>query len=130
MINQKAQKLTQKIIDDLKHNGIIVNTLVEDLKALRPYAIQEKKPVVAKALRLISEHVEAHETFAIPIPLDDEIYDEDSGEFIEIEESDDNYKSKESLLYLMNLIRKSGNHQNKEEIREYNESLKVYAEEN
>ncbi len=130
MTDKKAHQLIEKIIDDLKHNGIITNTLVEDLIALRPYAVAEKRPTVAKALRLIAEHIEEHQTFAIPIPIDDEIYDAENEEFIEITESEDNYVSEKSLLYLMNLIKKEENPMNKQEIKEYNESLKDYAEEN
>lgn len=128
MTDTNAQKLLQKIIDDLEHNGIITNTLVKDLKELRPYAVERELPVVAKAIRLTYQHVEENETFTIPIPRDEEIYDEEADEFIETQESEDNYDSKKSLLYLMNLIVHEENPLNKQEIRQYNEAMKEYAE--
>lgn len=120
MNNPKAQKLIKKILDDLDHAGIITNTLVEDLKALRPYAVEEKQPVVAKALRLTYEHLEENFTFDIPIPQDDPIEGEEEG--FEEEEFD----ADKSLMYLINLIKNSENEMNIEEIREYNHALQGY----
>lgn len=157
MNNPKAQKLIKKILDDLDHNGIIINTLVNDLKKLRPLAVEEKRPVVAKAIRLTFEHVEAYDSFYIPIPEDDPIEleeeddevendsedetevednskveeDEDDDETIETEEKEAaDFDSKESLMYLISLLKDADNRMNKEEIREYNEALQEYAEEN
>ncbi|MBW2960726.1 hypothetical protein [Mesonia aestuariivivens] len=120
MNNPKAQKLIKKILEDLDHAGIITNTLLEDLKQLRPYAVEEKLPVVAKALRLTHEHLEETYTFDIPIPEDDPIEGEEE-EFKKQEFSAD-----ESLMYLINLIKNSENEMNIEEIREYNEALQNY----
>lgn len=138
MNNSKAQKLINKILTDLDHNGIIINTLVNDLKELRPYAVEEKRPVVAKAIRLTFEHVEATETFYIPIPEDDpiELDEDDDGadndeDTIETEEKEAaDFDSKESLMYLISLLKDADNRMNKEEIREYNKALQEYAEEN
>ena len=44
-------------------NGIIINTIVDDLKELRPYAIEEKNPLLAKVIRLTYEHIETYQTF-------------------------------------------------------------------
>lgn len=125
MTNKKAQKLIAKITEDLERNGIVTNTLIEDLKALRPYAVDEKRPVVAKAIRLTFEHIEEFETFAIPIPQAEDILDED-GEVLNtnVEESGPT----ESLLYLISLIKNEEHRQNKQEIRSYNDALKEYAE--
>lgn len=125
MIDKNAQKLLKRITDDLVNNGIITNTLVDDLKNLRPYAVDEKRPVVAKSLRLIYEHVDEYGTFAIPIPSDDDILDEESGETI-ISEEGGEHDPKESLLYLLSLLKNDEHQQNKQEIREYNEALKEY----
>ncbi|WP_121665381.1 hypothetical protein [Mesonia aquimarina] len=123
MNNQKAQKLIKKILDDLDHAGIITNTLVSDLKELRPYAIEEKRPVIAKALRLTYEHLEEYYTFDIPIPEDEPIESEDEDEApVEIQPA----KPEESLMYLMSLIKDADNKLNIEEIREYNKALQDY----
>ncbi|MDR6302121.1 hypothetical protein [Mesonia maritima] len=119
MNNPKAQKLIKKILDDLDHAGIITNTLVSDLKELRPYAVEEERPVIAKAIRLTYEHIEENFTFDIPIPEDEPIEDDEEIEKEEV-------KPEESLIYLMSLIKDSDNKRNIEEIREYNKALQNY----
>lgn len=105
-------------------NGIITNTIVEDLKELRPYAVEEKNPLLAKVIRLTYEHIETYQTFDIPIPEDEPIEDLDEQE--EAEEAD----PKESLDYLLSLMAESKNRINAIELREYSENLTTYAEEN
>ncbi|SHI50229.1 hypothetical protein SAMN04488096_102140 [Mesonia phycicola] len=122
MNNPKAQKIIKKILDDLDHAGIITNTLVEDLKQLRPYAVEEKLPVVAKAIRLTCEHLEETFTFDIPIPEDEPIEGE------EAEFQNQEFNADESLMYLINLIKRSDNPVNIEEIRIYNEALQNYED--
>lgn len=127
MTNKNAQKIIEKITNDLKQNGIITNTLVKDLKELRPFSVQEKRPVVAKAIRLIYEHVEEFETFAIPIPADEDIINEETGEVMATDESEESGPT-ESLIYLMSLIANEEHRRNKQEIREFNNALKEYQE--
>lgn len=127
LTNKNAQKLITKILNDLDQNGIITNTLVTDLKELRPFAVAEKRPVVAKAIRLIYEHVEEFETFAVPIPEDEDIIDEETGEVIAESESEPAGPT-ESLIYLMSLLKNEEHRRNKLEIREFNEALEQYAE--
>jgi len=127
LTNKNALKLIDKILDDLDRNGIITNTLVADLKELRPFAVSEKRPVLAKAIRLIYEHVEEFETFAIPIPEDDDIIDEETGESLTADEGEPAGPT-ESLIYLMSLIKNEEHRRNKAEIREFNEALEEYAE--
>jgi len=125
--NPKAQKLIKKILDDLDHAGIITNTLVEDLKKLRPFAVEEKQPVIAKSIRLTYEHLEENFTFDIPIPEDEPVEDEEEGlesEGFEAEE----FNADQSLMYLIKLIKNSDNKMNIEEIREYNEALQNYED--
>lgn len=127
MTDKKAQKLIDKILDDLNRNGIVSNTLITDLKELRPYAVNEKRPVVAKAIRLMYEHIQEFDTFAIPIPNDEDIIDEETGEVIVSDESTLGGPT-ESLVYLISLIRNEEHRRNKQEIREFNEALKEYAD--
>ncbi len=116
--NSKAVKLINKLIDDVTQNGIITNTVVEDLMALRPYTITEELPLLAKATRLAAEHISEHETFAIPIPQDEPIEEKE----IEVVESD----PKESLHYFFCLIRDINKKVNEEELREYVKALNEY----
>ncbi len=117
--NSKAIILLNKLISDVEQNGIITNTVVEDLKALRPYTISEELPLLAKATRLSAEHIEANETFAIPIPQDEPV---DEDDVVEALESD----PKDSLRYFFSLIKDIDKKANEEELREYVKALNEY----
>ena len=126
MKNPKAQKLIDKIQRDLMRNGLIVNTLVEDLKQLRPFAIEEENPLLAKVIRLTFEHIETTNSFEIAIP-DDEPLDEneDEEETTAVESSPE-----ESLDYLLSLMHDTTIKNNVIDLREYSRALVEYAEEN
>lgn len=124
MKNPKAQKLLDKIQRDLMRNGIIVNTIVDDLKQLRPYAIEEENPLLAKVIRLTYEHIDNYQTFDIPIPEDDPL---DEAE--EASASPD-VKPEESLDYLLSLMSDVTIKNNIIDLKEYRDSLQEYAEEN
>jgi len=114
----KAVKLLAKLIDDTAQNGLITNTAVEDLKALRPYTITEELPLLAKATRLAFEHIHEFGTFAIPIPDEEAL----EGEETMAVESDAN----ESFHYFLSLISNVDKKVNEEELREYVASLNAY----
>lgn len=118
MENKKAIKLIKKILDDLDHAGIVYNTLANQLKELRVFAVEEELPVVAKALRLAYEHLEEFETFVAPIP-EDEGFEEDETERI---------TGSESMIYFINLIKNQNNPLNVEELREYISYLEDFAD--
>ncbi|AFU70411.1 hypothetical protein P700755_003837 [Psychroflexus torquis ATCC 700755] len=125
MENKKATKLIESIVKDLESNQIITDDVVEMVKQLRPFAVEESLPVVAKTLRLVYEHIIENEVFAIPIPQDEPLTDEETGEEAEAYEI---ITGSDSLLYLINLIKKSENPANKIEIREYNRKMETFAE--
>ena len=54
MENKDANKLIDKILDNLDKTGINSETLVDDIKALRAYALEEQVPLVVKVLRFKS----------------------------------------------------------------------------
>ncbi|WP_416442163.1 hypothetical protein ACH3O9_16050 [Leeuwenhoekiella sp. A16] len=124
MKNPKAIKLLNKLIDDVENNGIITNTVVDDLKSLREHAVEEKRPLLAKVIRLAYEHIEAYKTFAVGIPEEEPI--EGYEESVEAEESE----PQESLLYLFNLLAEPDNKTNRLDLRSYVEELQEYADEN
>lgn len=123
--NPKAQKLLNKIQRDLMRNGIITNTLVEDLKELRPYAVEEQNPLLAKVIRLTFEHIEEYQTFDIPIPEDEPVegFEDENEETSAVD-------PQESLDYLLSLMAEPKNKVNALELREYSNNLIAYAEEN
>lgn len=132
--NPKAQKLLNKIQRDLMRNGIITNTIVADLKELRPFAVEENNPLLAKVIRLTYEHIENNQTFDIPIPDDEPIEEPVEGYEGEAEdekvEENTSANPEESLDYLLSLMAESKNKINALELREYSNSLMAYAEDN
>ena len=123
MNNIKAQKLLNKIQRDLMRNGIITNTLVNDLKELRALVVEEGQPLLAKIIRLTYEHVDAYDSFNIAIPEDDPV---EEGEEAPIQEET---TGQESLDYLLSLMADPTNRVNEIELREYVNALKEYADE-
>ena len=119
----KAVLLLKKLIENTQQNGIITNTAIEDLTALRPHTITEAIPLLAKATRLATEHINEYGTFSIGIPQDEAIEEED-GTIIEPEpiESDAN----ESFLYFLQLMRDVDKKENEAELRVYVTSLRDF----
>ena len=117
-----------KLIDDTEQNGIITNTAVADLKNLRPYAVEESQPLLAKIIRLAYEHIEEYETFAVGIPEEEPIEGHEEDLVTEVEEEE--VDASESFLYLLNLIAEPENKTNRLDIRSYVAALQEYAEEN
>lgn len=105
-------------------NGIIINTIVEDLKELRPYAVEGENPLLAKVIRLTYEHIDAYQTFNIPIP-EDEPLDENE----EVSASTE-FDPQESLDYLLSIMCDTSIKNNEMDLREYSKDLQNYAEEN
>ncbi len=125
----EARKLIAKIQRDLLESGVRCESIVPDLKELRPYGIEEKDPQVTKVIRLIYEHLEIYRGFYIPLP-EDEAVDEEGflieKEEVEEETSNPLNEQVESLNYLLSLISNSKNKMNRAEINEYKENLMAY----
>ncbi|MCM8570184.1 hypothetical protein NE848_12395 [Gramella jeungdoensis] len=121
MENIKAQKLLNKIQRDLMRNGIIINTLVEDLKELRKLVVEENIPLLAKVIRLTYEHIDENEGFLIAIPEDEPLEDEAETEVAE------EVTGQESLEYMFSLMADHSNKLNEMELREYVKALKEHA---
>ena len=103
MENQKAIKLIDKILKNLDKTGINTDVLIEDIKTLRTYALEAQIPLVVKVLRLTYEHIEATESFMIPV-LDDEPIEEEG-----IVEANDESSPVESLKYVIALMKNLNN---------------------
>jgi hypothetical protein len=117
--NIDAQKLIDKILKNLDKTGINTDTLIENLKTLRGYALEAQIPLVVKVLRLTYEHIEANESFLIPI-IDDEPL-EDDGEVVSGEND-----PVESLKYLISLLKNLKNKGNIADLKEYRDLLNDY----
>ncbi|MEW4922577.1 hypothetical protein [Algibacter sp. 2305UL17-15] len=119
MENKKAIKLIDKILKDIDKNGVNTEVLIDDIKALRAYALEAQIPLLVKVLRLTYEHIEATESFLIPI-LDDEPIEE--GVAVEAHDA----SPEESLKYLMSLFRNLNNKSNIDDLKEYRDLLNSY----
>jgi hypothetical protein len=117
--NKKALKLIDTILENLDKSGINTESLIENLKELRTYALEEQIPLVVKVLRLTYEHIEANDSFLIPI-LDDEPVD-DENEIASAESS-----PVESLKYLIALMANLNNKSNIADLKEYRDLLNNY----
>lgn len=121
MENKEANKLIDKIIENLDKKGINTNTLIDDIKTLRTYALEEQIPLVVKVLRYTYEHIEENKTFLVPVLNDEPIEDDDSNEEHEAIDS-----PVESLKYLIALTRNLKNKGNISDLKEYKELLLTY----
>jgi hypothetical protein len=103
------------IIAKVEKEGITAKGLVDDLKALREFALQEADPLVTKVIRLTYEFLTENQAFNVQAQYDE---DEDGSEYpIEIEDQD-------NLLYLLNLLKNADHKINREEIKDYRTALK------
>ena len=117
MENQKAIALIDKILKNLDKTGINTDVLIDDIKQLRTYALEEQIPLVVKVLRYTYEHIESHDTFLVPV-LDDEPID---GEDTIVEAND--VSPVESLKYLIALMKNLNNKMNISDLKEYRDLL-------
>ena len=124
MENTKAIKLIDKILKNLDDTGINTDTLIDDIKELRVYAIEQeqKVPLLVKVLRYTYEHIEAHQSFLIPILGDEPLDEEEEG--AEVVENDSS--PVESLKYVIALARNLNNKGNLADLKEYKELLMAY----
>ncbi len=119
MENKKAIKLIDKIIANLDETGINTNVLIDDIKELRTYALEQQVPLVVKVLRLAYEHIESNNSFLIPIPNDEEFEDQEET----FNEDEDTVDSVESLKYFIALTRNLNNKINILDLKEYKAHL-------
>ncbi|WP_299888759.1 hypothetical protein [uncultured Lacinutrix sp.] len=121
MENKKAIKLIDNILKNLETTGINTDALIEDIKKLRTYVIEEEIPLAVKVLRYTYEHIEENNSFLIPIPEDNPI-DEDS----ELDNTTTDTDPVESLKYLISLIKNLDNELNILDLKDYKEALLAY----
>lgn len=111
-----ANTKLEAIIKNVEKDGLKAKNLVEDLKELRAFALQEQDPLVTKVLRLSYEYILENKSFDVQAQYDE---DEEGQEYpIEIEDA-------ENLLYLLNLLMNADHKINREEIKDYRTALKL-----
>lgn len=111
----KANKQVEKVIKLVEKEGILAKSLIPELKELREHALKEEDPLLAKVTRLSYEFLEENKAYDVQAQWEE---DEEGGEYpLELEDN-------ENLLYLLNLLLRSDNKRNREEIKEYRTALK------
>lgn len=111
-----ANTLIDTLVAQIEKDGINVEALVPELQKLREYALSEADPLVTKVLRLTYEYLEENDgAFDVQVQYEE---DEDGNEY-PLEITDE-----ENLCYLLNLLKKSDNKINRDEIKEYRTALK------
>lgn len=120
MESKEGLALIDKMQKDLDRNGLIINTVVEDLKKLRPFAIEEEDPTLTKVIRLTYEHIEENKGFEIPIPEDEPI-DEDHE--LEVKEEITDEDKIESLKYLLTIMKDAHKKVFRMDLMEYRDAL-------
>jgi hypothetical protein len=118
--NIELLKQINRIQQSLIKNGIVVDKLIEEIKTLRAFFIEEKMPRMVKILRLTYEHLENYKTFNISMP-------EDEGSDSESTLSIDDQRV-ESLAYLIALFEKPTQKLNAEDLDYYLDAFKSYSE--
>ena len=121
MQSLEGQKLIYKLQNELQDKGLVVESTISDLKALRALMLEEKDPFLTKMLRLMYQHLEAHNGFFIPIPSDDVDSEEEGSE-----DKEEPTIGVESLLFLLELITDSKNRHNRADLQAYMDSLQEY----
>ena len=116
MENKAALKLIDKILVNLDKTGINTDTLIDDIKQLRTYALEAQIPLVVKILRLTYEHIEENDSFLIPMLEDDE-----AEEAVVVEN-----EPVESLKYLIALTRNLNNKINIADLKAYRDLLNAF----
>lgn len=122
MENKYAQKLIEKIQKEVLQNQFDVTAIVTDLKKIREYSLEEKNPVVTKALRLAYEHLESNNAFLIPIPDDEPIEDEVNTAASNFSEEN----NMESFEYFLSLIHDLSKKNNILDLKEYNSAFLAF----
>ena len=131
MENKEAIKIIETLHKEVESFGIKIkkDLIIEELKKVREIALKEEAPRMVKAARLIFEHIEAYNAFNIAMLSDEPIEgfdDSNLGTESDIEENEE--AQKESLLYLLSIMKDPSNRMNASDLKEYNILLKSYAE--
>ncbi len=115
MTSPEAQKLIDRILKDIRKNGIDTEVLVPEFQKLREFALEAQDPLVTRTLRLIWQHLENNSGFEYSIPANEE------------EETEGIDDPAEALIYIVELIKHSDNKYNRDEIRQITNDLQGMA---
>lgn len=107
MRNPKGNEILKQLIKEVESTGISTD-LITALQEARELAKSENDPLITRALRLLWQHLEANESFEVPLAE-------------EIETATDN------LIFFISLCVKSDNELNRDELRVMTQQLQESA---
>ena len=120
MNNSNYYKSLKNLKVQIAKKGV-TTAIIDELKALRVLVVDENKPLLAKTIRLIYQHIEKNETFNVAIPDDEPI------EGFEKEEVAVEINPVESLDYLFSNMESYDKKMNEADIRGFVADLKEQA---
>lgn len=122
MKSVKANKALEAVVTKIQKE-FDVDYIIAELKKVREIALEEEDPLLVRVFRQTYEYLAENQAFDITIEKD---YSEDEdGE--EVETLKEPGTNEENLTYLLNLIIKSENKFNREEIKEMRTFMKENA---
>lgn len=111
-----ANDKLNSLISLIEKKGIDSAKIIAELKSIREHALIEKDPLVVKVLRLSYEFLNENDCFSVKAQYEE---DEEGNEYpIELDD-------KENLLYFLNLLKNAEHKVNREELKDYRNSLKM-----
>jgi len=116
MVRAESNAKIDKLIKQLE-KGFEAEKIAEELMSLREDALKDEDPLLAKTFRLAAEYMKENDCFDHTVEKEE---NEEGEEFL-LEPGADN----ENLAYLLQLIKKSDNKFNREEIKEMRTFLKL-----
>lgn len=116
MVRAESNAKIDKLITQLE-KGFDAEKISNELMSLREDALKDEDPLLAKTFRLAAEYMKENECFDHTVEKEE---NEEGEEFL-LEPGTD----AENLTYLLQLIKKSENKFNREEIKEMRTFLKL-----
>lgn len=116
MVRAESNAKIDKLIKQLE-KGFEAESISKELMSLREDALKDTDPLLAKTFRLASEYIKENDCFDHTVEKEE---NEEGEEFL-LEPGTD----AENLSYLLQLIKKSENKFNREEIKEMRTFLKM-----
>lgn len=97
-----------------------LSEIISRLQEAREYAKKENDPLVTRAIRMVYEHLENEEGWAMPVIGNDEEEEdaeENAEEAQEEPQEEVEYSAEEHFTYVLNLLLRSENTYNRDELR-------------
>jgi hypothetical protein len=116
MVRAESNAKIDKLIAQLE-KGFVVESTATALMNLREDALKDEDPLLAKTFRLAAEYIKENDCFDHTVEKEE---NEEGEEFL-LEPGTDS----ENMIYLLQLIKKSENKFNREEIKEMRTFLKL-----